>query len=87
MNLQVLMFKPEQPKIQMYMSYINPCSLYLCYTKLIFFFTMIFNKLLQNNFAVNVVSGNHHCTADRSGLHEGKLYSTLKGISIYFITE
>ena len=72
MNLQVLMFKPEQPKIQMYMSYINPCSLYLCYTKLIFFFTMIFNKLLQNDFAVNVVSANHHCTADRSGLHEGK---------------
>ena len=37
MNLQVPMFKAEQPKIQMYMSYINPCSPYLCYTKLIFF--------------------------------------------------
>ena len=87
MNLQVLMFKPEQPKIQMYMSYINPCSLYLCYTKLIFFSPWYSTNCYKTILLLMLFLLTITAQQTDQVYMKGSLYSTLKGISIYFITE
>ena len=87
MNLQVLMFKPEQPKIQMYMSYINPCSLYLCYTKLIFFSPQYSKNCYKTILLLMLFLLTITAQQTDQVYMKGSLDSTLKGIFIYFITE
>ena len=87
MNLQVLMFKPEQLKIQMYMSYINPCSLYLCYTKLIFFSPRYSTNCYKTILLLMLFLLTITAQQTDQVYMKGSLDSTLKGISIYFITE